>query len=347
MNFDLVATSIGVLTYFGIFALMAISLNLQYGVAGVPNFGQALFVSIGAYTTGVTYTRLLPLLAGRDVLDPCGTTLGQALQMRSEIMATQPIPGFINFGLTLIIACIIGGAVGYGLSYITLRLKEEWFLALVLLVGGEIVRITVRGYEPIICASNGVSAVAQPFNFLADSQASSIALMLLALGLALVAYLYAERLIRSPFGRLLKAIRENDSVARSLGKDVARIRAQVMLIGSIIAAIAGVLFAVNLGFVSSNDYVVALTLDVWVMIVLGGMGNNRGALLGALLITILDRATAIIAVQMSMSDINIEFNYVRFILFGVILLLMLRFRPQGILPESRKTTDAHNVLAER
>ncbi len=347
MNFDLVATSIGVLTYFGIFALMAISLNLQYGVAGVPNFGQALFVSIGAYTTGVTYTRLLPLLAGRDVLDPCGTTLGQALQMRSEIMATQPIPGFINFGLTLIIACIIGGAVGYGLSYITLRLKEEWFLALVLLVGGEIVRITVRGYEPIICASNGVSAVAQPFNFLADSQASSIALMLLALGLALVAYLYAERLIRSPFGRLLKAIRENDGVARSLGKDVARIRAQVMLIGSIIAAIAGVLFAVNLGFVSSNDYVVALTLDVWVMIVLGGMGNNRGALLGALLITILDRATAIIAVQMSMSDINIEFNYVRFILFGVILLLMLRFRPQGILPESRKTTDAHNVLAER
>ncbi len=347
MNFDLVATSIGVLTYFGISGLMAISLNLQYGVAGVPNFGQALFVSIGAYTTGVTYTRLLPLLAGRDVLDPCGTTLGQALQMRSEIMATQPIPGFINFGLTLIIACIIGGAVGYGLSYITLRLKEEWFLALVLLVGGEIVRITVRGYEPIICASNGVSAVAQPFNFLADSQASSIALMLLALGLALVAYLYAERLIRSPFGRLLKAIRENDSVARSLGKDVARIRAQVMLIGSIIAAIAGVLFAVNLGFVSSNDYVVALTLDVWVMIVLGGMGNNRGALLGALLITILDRATAIIAVQMSMSDINIEFNYVRFILFGVILLLMLRFRPQGILPESRKTTDAHNVLAER
>ncbi|MEO1438985.1 MAG: branched-chain amino acid ABC transporter permease, partial [Chloroflexota bacterium] len=190
-----------------------------------------------------------------------------------------------------------------------------------------------------------VSAVAQPFSFIEDPQVSSIVFMVMVLLFLLAAYIYAERLIHSPFGRLLKAIRENDSVARSLGKDTARIRAQVMAIGSAMAAIAGVLFAVNIGFVNSNDYVVVLTLDVWVMIVFGGMGNNRGALLGALLITILDRATAIIAVQLSMSDITLEFNYMRYILFGLILLFMLRFRPQGILPERPGTTDAHDVLA--
>lgn len=345
MNIDVTATSIAILTYFGIFALMAMSLNLEYGVAGIPNFGKALFVSIGAYTTGVTYTRLLPILAGHSPLNPCGATLGQALQLRSDIMQMQPFAGFMNLAVTISIACIIGGTVGYLISYATLRLKEEWFLALVLLVGSEILRIVVRGYTPVICASNGISAVAQPFSFIGDAQVAAIAFMILVLVFVLLVYLYLERLIRSPFGRLLKAIRENEMVARSLGKRAARVRAQVMFIGSVIAAIAGVLFAVNIGFVSTNDYIVGLTLDVWVMIVLGGMGNMRGALLGAFLVTLLDRVTAIIAVQMSMSNINLEFNYIRFILFGVILLLMLRFRPQGILPESRKTTEAHDFMA--
>jgi branched-chain amino acid transport system permease protein len=117
-----------------------------------------------------------------------------------------------------------------------------------------------------------------------------------------------------------------------------------MFIGSAIAGVAGVLFVANLGFVSANDYVVGLTLDVWVMVVLGGLGNHRGALLGALIITVLDRVTAIVAIQLDALGVNLEFNYVRFILFGIILLLMLRFRPQGLVPEPRRTTRAHEAL---
>lgn len=344
MNIDLIATLIALLTFFGISALMAISLNLEYGVAGIPNFGQSLFVSIGAYMVGVTYTRLLPLLAGREFIDPCGTTLATALQLRSDIMATAPVTGWINFIITLLIAGFIGGGIGYLISYVALRLKQEWYLALVLLVGSEIVRIIVRGYEPIICANNGLSGIAQPFYWLRDARSSSILFMLLVLLFVAIAYLYSERLIRSPYGRLLRAIRENDQAARSLGKNVAQIRAQVMFIGSFIAAIAGVFFAVNIGFVSTNDYVVTLTLDVWVMIVLGGLGNNRGVLLGALLITILDRFTAIFALQMDRMGTDFEFNYARYILLGVILLVMLRFRPQGLLPEPKHTTDVHKRL---
>lgn len=347
MNIDLVATLIALLTYFGIYGLMSLSLNLEYGLAGVPNFGKAFFVSIGAYVTGVTYTRLLPLLAGHDAINPCGTTLASALQLRTEIMRSQPVIGAVNIVLAFVIAALIGGAVGYVISYVMLRLKQEWYLALVLLVGGEIARIVVRGYEPIICASNGISGIAQPFYWLREPRPSSILFMLLVLLILAVAYLYCERLARSPYGRLLKSVRENEAVARSLGKSVNRIRAQVMLIGSIIAAIAGVLFALNLGFVNANDYVVTLTLDVWVMIVLGGLGNNRGALLGALLITILDRLTAISAIQLNMMGSDFEFNYMRYIIFGVILLVMLRYRPQGLLPEPAHTTQAHQFMAER
>ena len=81
------------------------------------------------------------------------------------------------------------------------------------------------------------------------------------------------------------------------------------------------------------------------MVVLGGLGNNRGAVLGALVVTLLDRVTAIATIQMNMSAIELEFNYVRYIIYGLILLLMLRFRPQGILPEPTRTTNAHDLLA--
>ncbi|MCX9079323.1 MAG: branched-chain amino acid ABC transporter permease [Candidatus Methanoperedens sp.] len=344
MNIDLIATTIALLTFFGISALMALSLNLEYGVAGVPNFGQVLFVSIGAYTTGITYTRFLPILAGQTVLDPCGEALAQAVQIRSEIMQTLPAVGLVNFVITLFISALVGGLVGYAISYIGLRLKQEWFLALVLLVGGEILRIVVRGYEPITCASNGISAVAQPFGWIADARLSAICFMILVLAFALLAYLYSERLVRSPYGRLLKAIRENDRVALSLGKNVTRVRAQVMLIGSAMAAVAGVLFAVNVGFISTNDYVVGLTLDLWVMVVLGGLGNSKGALLGALLITILNRVTAIAAIQLNMIGLDLEFNYFRYILLGIILIMVLLYRPKGLLPEPTHTTDAHEAL---
>jgi branched-chain amino acid transport system permease protein len=117
-----------------------------------------------------------------------------------------------------------------------------------------------------------------------------------------------------------------------------------MFIGSMIAAIGGVLFAVNVGFVGTNDYAVNLTLDVWVMVVLGGLGNPKGALLGAFMIAVIDRMTAVTAIQMNMAGIDLEFNYVRYILFGIILLVMMRYRPQGILPEPNYTTEAHESL---
>ena len=88
----------------------------------------------------------------------------------------------------------------------------------------------------------------------------------------------------------------------------------------------------------------ALTLDIWVMIVLGGLGNNKGALLGALIVTVLDRATAISAIQMNMLGSQFEFNYVRYIVFGILLLIMLRYRPQGLLPEPQHTTRASTLL---
>ncbi|MFZ1771613.1 MAG: branched-chain amino acid ABC transporter permease [Caldilinea sp.] len=346
MILDPIGTLISLLTSFGVAAMIALSLNLEYGLGGIPNFGKALFVSIGAYTAGITYTRLLPLLAGQAAPYPCGAGMSQALQVRTEIMRTLPAVGLTNFLMTLVIAALIGGIVGYLASYPALRLKDEWFLGLVLLASSEVVRIVVRGAEPVICAHNGLSGLSQPFVFLPTAQFKAAAFAGLTLLAAAFCYWFAQRLTRSPYGRMLKAMRENSDVAAGLGKPMARTRASVMVIGSAMAAVAGVFFVTNIGFASANDYVVGLTLDIWVMIVLGGLGNMRGALLGAAIITLLDRATAIAAIQANMLGSQFDFNYARYILFALILLVMLRYRRQGLLPERLDTTGAGKFLAK-
>src|SRR5690606_9016640 len=126
-----------------------------------------------------------------------------------------------------------------------------------------------------------------------------------------------------------------------------RTRASVLIVGSALAVMPGVFCVPHVGSSSTNDYVVGLTLDIWVMIVLGGLGNMRGALLGAAIITLLDRVTAITAIQLDMLGSQFEFNYVRYILFALILLVMLRYRRQGLLPEPLDTTGAGRLLAQR
>ncbi|MHB8627328.1 MAG: branched-chain amino acid ABC transporter permease [Aggregatilineales bacterium] len=345
MNIDLLATALTLLTVFGISTIMALSLNLEYGLAGIPNFGKALFVSIGAYTAGITYTHLLPALVGQSFIDPCGASLTQALQARITTIQNYPGIGFLNLGLTALIAALVGGVVGFLTSYAARRVKEEWYLGLVLLVGSEVVRTVVRGYDPVICGINGLSGIVQPFSSIANPTLASACFAALVIVVALAAYFYCERLVRSPFGRVLKALRENERVTLSLGKQTPRLRAQVMFIGSALAAIAGVLFAVNEGFVSTNDYDVSFTLDIWVMVVLGGIGNNRGALLGAFVVTVLNRVTAILSIWGNSTGSKFEFNYVRYILFALILLWVLRFRRQGLLPEQSRTTIAHDELS--
>ena len=344
MIVDPVATLLALLTTFGIAAMIALSLNLEYGLGGVPNFGQALFVAIGAYTAGITYTRLLPLMAGQEALYPCGDSMGQALQIRTEIARTLPTVILANFAMTLVIAAVIGGLVGYLAAYPALRLKDEWFLGLVLLAASEVVRIVVRGAEPVICAHNGLSGIAQPFLWLPTAQMRAAAFAGLTLAAAAICYWYSQRLARSPYGRMLKAMRENSDVATGLGKPMAGVRASVMVIGSAMAAIAGVFYVTNIGFASANDYAVVLTLDIWVMVVLGGLGNMRGALVGAAIITVLDRITAITAIQLDMLGSQFEFNYARYILFALILLVMLRYRRQGLLPEPLDTTGAGTLV---
>ena len=330
-------------SFFGIYTILSISLNLEYGYGGQPNFGKVAFFAMGAFVAGIVASRILPLIAGMPVTDPLGP---RGVEMRIAISSTRPIETVVAFTLTLILATVVGAFFGYIFSYPALRIREEWFLAMVLLVSGEIVRIIVRSYPPMVGGYQGLAGVSNPFRWVNDATKASTIYAGLILTIALAVYFLAERLVNSPFGRLLKSVRDDPAASMSLGKDIQLVRAQVLIIGSALAALAGALYAHYIGFVTPDDFVPIRTFDVWVMVVLGGMANNKGAVAGAAVMTTIDRATAMLAVELGTSSTFIEFNYVRYVLVGILMIVMLMFRQKGLLPEKPVKTPAYEVMKD-
>ena len=135
--------------------------------------------------------------------------------------------------------------------------------------------------------------------------------------------------------------------AESLGKDVARTRKQIMVIGSVMAGLAGALYVYYIGVASTDDFIPAVTFSVWVMMILGGYANNRGLLVGTLIITMLDSGSRIsgILFQSVVPGFNANLIiYGRYMFEAVILLLLLAFRQKGILPETRVKTKAYDLF---
>lgn len=330
-------------SFLGIYTVLSISLNLEYGYGGQPNFGKVAFFAVGAFVAGVMASRVLPLIAGMPLVDPLGP---QGVEMRIAISSTRPIETMVTFVLTLVLAMIVGGFFGYVFSYPALRIREEWFLAMVLLVSGEIVRIIFRSYAPIVGGYQGLAGISNPFRWVNDATEASLMYAGLIITIAFGVFFLAERFVNSPFGRLLKSVRDDPIASASLGKDVQLVRAQILVIGSALAALAGALYAHHIGFVTPDDFLPIRTFDVWVMVVLGGMANNRGAVIGAAIMTTLDRATAMLAVELGTSSAVIEFNYVRYVLVGILMIIMLMFRQRGLLPEKPVKTPAHEVMKD-
>jgi len=328
-------------SFFGIYAILSISLNLEYGYGGQPNFGKVAFFAIGAFVAGVMASRVLPLISGMSVTDPLGP---QGVEIRIAISSTRPIETTVTFIMTLVLAMIVGGFSGYIFSYPALRIREEWFLAMVLLVSGEIVRIIVRSYPPIVGGYQGLAGISNPFRWVGDATKASLMYAGLILTVALSVYVLADRLVNSPVGRLLKSVRDDPIASMSLGKTVQLVRAQVLTLGSALAALAGALYAHHIGFITPDDFIPIRTFDIWVMMVLGGMANNRGAVVGAAVMTAIDRATAMMAVELGTYSTFIEFNYVRYVFVGILMITILMHRQKGLLPERPVRTPAYEVM---
>lgn len=308
---------IGVLSYLVFFFTVALilgiavlGLNLQWGFTGLFNGGIVAFFGAGAYG--------LILLGGPNRVDGLG--------------------GFeLNYPLALLGAVLIAGILALAVGLATTRLRHD-YLAIATFGVAVAMESLVRNASWLTGGATGLRGFARPFE---ASVGNPLLYNLLFLCLVIVCvtlvYLYLERLLRSPFGRLLRAVRENERAARSLGKSPAVIRLTAFVIGAMIMGLSGALYATFYAFISPQDLAPILTFQIWAMLIVGGSGNNKGALLGTLVVWGGWVGSGWLLTALAPTHLQLYTGSIQYILVGAIIVGALLWRPRGLLPEKLST----------
>ena len=331
------------LVYFAVYGIMALSFNIEYGFTGIPNFGKVLFVAVGAYAAGSLASMIvLHLVTPAVQLTPgslegagpsyCSYGAKFVFSEAPNVLGTGEL--FLIFLVAVAAAAVAGMLTSVAASFPALRLRED-FLAITLLAAGEIVRLVTWTSNWPVCGFNGISGIPGPFAHYPETSTllyAGLALLFLA-----VAFLYTEYATNSPWGRALKAVRDDEIAAEVYGYNVAKIRAESLMVGSALAGIAGALLVFYSGNVNPNSYKPDLTFEVIAAVIVGGAANNLGALLGAALISALQifmNASSLSALGLTLPEnVSNALPYMKYVLLGIVILLVLLYRPQGVLPE--------------
>ena len=290
----MIAYLIAIATLVGIRALVTLGLNVQWGLTGLVNLGAVAFFAVGAYTAALLAVSGAPLFAAWPA------------------------------------AVVLAAGAGAALAMVALRLRED-YLAIVTLGFGEVLRLFLLNETWLTRGANGVTGIPRPLHAQFAGHYDLFYLALVLTSVALV-YLALERLRRSPFGRVLRAIREDEVVAAVAGKPVFRFKVQAFALGAGVAGLAGILFAHYLAYIEPNMFLPQESLFVWLALILGGSGNNRGALLGSVvLLGLLEGSRFLKDVIPFLTGVRLA--AVQQILVGVVLVVLMIRRPEGLLPE--------------
>ena len=297
---------ISLLTMGGIYAMLALGLNIQWGFTGLFNAGIAGFIAIGAYLSAIL------------------TTADSARHLGGYQMPLV---------VGALAAMAASALIAWGIGRICIRLRSD-YLAIATIGIAEILRLIGKNETAITGGPRGITKVPKAFEALPEPW-NQLAFMALVLGTVAVIYLLLERARVSPWGRVMTAIRENEEAAKAAGKNVERLRLQSFVLGAALMGLAGAYLSQYLKFIdpATSDPLTA-TFLVWVMLIIGGSANNRGAILGAMLIWTVWSATEILTGYLP-AEFAIRSAYVRVFLVGLVLQIVLQKYPQGILPEKR------------
>jgi branched-chain amino acid transport system permease protein len=317
---------LGLASYLAFFLTVALTygvatlgLNLNWGAAGLFNVGVAGFMAVGAYVSA--------WLTAAPVASHWG---GFAL----------PIPlGWAG-------AMAGAGLAAAGLGAITVRLRAD-YLAIATFGAAVSLQLVARNAVRLTGGPFGIAFIPRPFERLADRPVGfGLANLALAALVAAVAWLALERLTRSPWGRVLRALREDEAAAASLGKAPDRYRLQAFVIGAALMGLAGAMQAQFFGFIAPDNYLPVVTFQVWVMLVLGGAGNNRGALLGAVVVWGLWALSGSAVHLLLPPGWQARGASLRVVAIGVVLAAVLLARPRGLIGEEA-TVSRHVASAAR
>jgi branched-chain amino acid transport system permease protein len=319
-----------VLIDFAIFLIVVLSLNLEVGYAGVPNFGRVLAVAGGGFVVGY--------LPGRLALERYGVEydfVSQNAQAVGEIR--RLMAGDVGFAVFLLIvslavAMAAGAALGYLASRPAIRLRED-YLAMTLLIMGDALIIIALNYPPLVGGTLGVHIPPVYEVIFGGGLNRYIYSTVFTLAVAGAVFYLVYRLTKSPYGRLLKAVRDNELAAAAFGRDVVSVRTKVLILGGALAALAGALYAFYVGSVHARTYdKVVWTFYPWLVMLLGGMANNLGVVVGTFTFVLVRKLIIYFKYDIA-RFVPFDVVWLEYILFGTVLLIILMLRPQGIIPE--------------
>ena len=294
----------------GIYAILCLALNIQWGLGGLFNAGIAGFFAVGAYTSAIFTTQVSEKHLGGFGL---------------------PVP------VGLLAAAVLAGATGWLVAKICIRLKSD-YLAMASIGIAEILRLVIVNESWLTNGSLGISQIPRPFDGLVQGRAADIVFLAYVWVIVAIVYVICERLNVSPWGRTLRAIRDNAQSAEAAGKDVNWFRLQTFVIGAAFMGVAGGLSAHYFKFLApSATEPLLVTFLVWVMLMAGGSGNNRGAIAGGLGIWAIWSLTEIFTNRLPPDWIS-RSSYIRMLLIGLLLQFVLQKFRQGLIPEKPAPT---------
>ena len=317
------------LTTVGIYAIFTLALNIQWGYTGVFNFGVAAFFLVGAYTAAIV------------TKDPASGEFVQYVGGFGEFLS----PDFLDAGewLPFIVgvgaAGLASGFLALLLSVPTLRLRED-YLAIATIGVAELMRRIVIEEKSLVGGTNAMVGIPGPLDGYFDPgdwKYAFLVMVIVFLGLLLFA---VERGIRSPWGRVLRALKEDETVTAASGKNVFAFRMQGFVLGAIIMGMGGAVFGYGRGSVGPEtfDHFFA-TFLFWAMLIVGGSGNNWGAIVGAFVVW----GVWTISLQLNGYDLpgvlQVRIFFIRDLLIGMTIVLFLLLRPQGLVPEQRRVSS--------
>ncbi len=342
---------------FAAYLTVTVSLNMEYGYTGIPDFGKVLAFAAGAFSVGFFPGRLLSGLYGLDrgidvyatnrILADCvreysfgkpGVLQGlkyiednvAVTTCLTRVLQNNPLLSISVVLATVAFASGVGAILGFLSSYPAIRLRED-YLAMTLLAMAEFANIVGYNYPEIAGGTLGV-AIPDPYAWVGASSRFIIATVALGF-MAIIAYLYVWRVSSSPFGRVMKAVRDGEVAAEAMGKDVVKIRQKVLVVSSALAAAGGALWAFYAGGVIATAYDrVTWTFWPWVMVIMGGAANNLGVLLGTGIFVTSRKLIDYYKFSVG-SALPFSVVWLDRLGLGIVLLIMLIARPQGILAE--------------
>lgn len=333
--------------FVALYAAISLSLNLEAGYTGIPNFGKVLFIAGGASIAGAFSGRLATWLLGVNVQGDYITFNARAIGGFVNPYLTNHIPfGAALVLVSVVVAALIGGGLGFLASYPAVRLRED-YLGMLLLASAQFYQVFLRGFGPIVGGTQGI-LVPDPYSaWISSGPGVRDAVSLVVMSIfAVLVFILVERIARSPLGRTLRAIRDNEAASEALGKDNVAIRRKVLVIASAIAGIAGALLTFYVGSVGADTWNrIDWTFWPWLMVIMGGVANNVGVVLGSLVFGFVLESLNEIRPSLQ-AFVPVEVNWIQYLAFGILLIVILMVRPDGILPEKPSATLPKSRIAE-